>query len=105
MSITIAMTKLQGVTGTSSFEFASAFMRWLANLHSEYWGSTRADAAVAQGIQEQGTYWYLDTRPDEFAAMPSDGWEGRLKRAAARLDAYLKREDCFQTIVHGDPKS
>ena len=102
--ITIAMSKLHGTNGTSSLEQSAAFMCWLANLHSEYWGSERANAAVALGLQEQGTYWYLETRPDELAAMPSKGWEGELKQVASRIDTYLKREDCFPTILHGDAK-
>jgi hypothetical protein len=103
-NITIAMSKLEGSSGTPSWQHSSSFMRWLANLHSEYWGNDRADKAVALGIQEQGTYWYLETRPDELDAIPNHGWEGKLKQAASRIDMYLKRDDCFPTVVHGDAK-
>jgi hypothetical protein len=105
-SVTIAMTKLDG-TSTSAIDFnrAAACMTWFARLHSEFWGSERADAAVAKGIQKQGTYWYLDTRPDEFSNMPNHGWEGRLKLTTAKIDAFLKSDECFQTICHGDAKS
>lgn len=50
-----------------------------------------------------GSYWYLDTRPDEHADMPQYGWQGRLKRAARAIDNRLKR-DSMECIIHGDPK-
>ena len=105
--ILIAMTKLNGVScGNLDFGHAVACMKWFANLHSEFWGKARADEAVRKyGIQQQGTYWYLDTRPDEFNSMPNTGWEGRLKKAATDIDSYLKTDDCFPTVVHGDAKS
>ena len=81
-----------------------AVLTWLATLHAAYWGQEPVDAIVDQaGLQPQGSYWYLDTRPDEHASMPSKGWEGRLKRAARAIDARLKR-DPLQCIIHGDPK-
>ena len=55
-------------------------------------------------MQPQGSYWYLDTRPDELAAMPKHGWEGRLRLAARALDQRLKA-DPLQTIIHGDAKA
>ena len=73
-------------------------------MHALYWGDARADAAVASGLNPQGTYWYLDTRPDEYNKMPTDGWEGRLKLAAKAIDERLK-DDPHQTIVHGDAKN
>jgi tRNA A-37 threonylcarbamoyl transferase component Bud32 len=81
-------------------EYIRAVLRWLATLHASYWG--RADEIVYI-LQPQGSYWYLDTRPDEHAAMPGKGWEGRLKRAARAIDNRLKR-DSMQTIIHGDAK-
>ncbi|KAK7230832.1 phosphotransferase [Aureococcus anophagefferens] len=75
----------------------------LAKLHALFWGA-EADAAVAGGLAAQGEYWYLDTRPDEHAAMPTKGWEGRLRLAARAIDDRLK-SDSSQTIVHGDAKS
>lgn len=52
-----------------------------------------------KGLWETGTYWHLDTRPDELGQMSHT----KLKRAAQRIDEVLK---CckFQTIVHGDAK-
>ena len=75
---------------------------WLASFHAHFWNV--APGQVEEwGLQPQGTYWYLDTRPDEHANMPTRGWEGRLKLAARAIDDYLKRHPC-QSIVHGDPK-
>ena len=77
---------------------------FLARMHAQTW-RPRADAAVAQGLQPQGSYWYLDTRPHELEAMlPKTGWEGRLRRAAKAIDQRLK-EDPNQCIIHGDTKA
>jgi hypothetical protein len=114
--MTIAMTELPGqsVGGLNEAQ-TEAMLRWLALLHAMYWGP-RADAAVTPvptgapqsdgggGLQQQGCYWYLDTRPDELASMSRAGWEGRLKRAAAAIDARLKA-DGFMTACHGDAKA
>ena len=105
--ITIVMTKLQGRPAAGLNENESrAVLSWLARMHAEYWGA-RADAAVCAstsgGLQEQGCYWHLDTRPDEHAAMPRHGWEGRLRLAARAVDLRLK-EDRMQTVCHGDAK-
>jgi thiamine kinase-like enzyme len=81
-----------------------AVLEWLAKFHASYWGHERVDAVVqCVGLQTVGTYWHLDTRPDEHAAMPKTGWEGRLKRAARAIDERLKR-DPMQCLVHGDTK-
>lgn len=77
---------------------------WLATLHAAYWGNAAIDELVATaGLQETGSYWYLETRPDEHASMPNAGWQGRLKRAAHAIDARLKR-DPLQCLIHGDAK-
>lgn len=77
---------------------------WLAKFHASYWGHENVDAVVERvGLQTAGTYWHLDTRPDEHAAMPNTGWEGRLKRAARAIDERLKR-DSMQCLIHGDTK-
>jgi hypothetical protein len=102
-AVTILMSKLPGRTcsmGPAETETAVAF---LTQMHGQTWGP-RADAAVASGVQRQGCYWYLDTRPDEWEGMPETGWEGRLRRAAKALDQRLK-DDPHQCIVHGDLKS
>ena len=46
-----------------------------------------------------GTYWHLDTRPEEFEKIEHK----QLKSKAHRIDEILKECE-FQTIVHGDAK-
>ena len=78
-------------------------MGWLARLHGTYWGNRRADEAVASGLQREGCYWHLNTRPEEHESMGSSGWMGRLKLAARAIDERLKA-DPMQTVCHGDAK-
>jgi len=81
-----------------------AVLTWLATLHAAYWGDEKVDKIVEEvGLQQTGSYWHLDTRPSEWEAMPTTGWEGRLKRAARAIDKRLKR-DPMQCIIHGDAK-
>lgn len=68
-------------------------LQWLAELHAMFLQEP------TKGLWEQGCYWHLETRPDEWQAMA----EGPLKQAASWLDQRL-REARFQTIVHGDAK-
>lgn len=70
-----------------------ACLSWLANFHATFLGSS------AEGLWECGTYWHLDTRPDELAALD----DLALKEAAPLIDARL-RQCSFQTLVHGDAK-
>ena len=66
---------------------------WLARFHATFLGKT------ANGLWPIGTYWHLDTRPDELDALEDKA----LKHAAAKIDRALR--DCpFQTLVHGDAK-
>ena len=68
-------------------------LTWLANFHARFMGSD------GEGLWPVGSYWHLDTRPDELQAMP----EGKLKDAASWLDQQLKQ--CrYQSLVHGDAK-
>ncbi|MFK7790411.1 MAG: phosphotransferase family protein [Phycisphaeraceae bacterium] len=71
----------------------NACIEWLAAFHATFLGD-RPD-----GLWDKGTYWHLDTRPDEYAAMQ----DGPLKSAAKRIDAALDASP-FQTLVHGDAK-
>lgn len=100
--VDISMGALDGAPprGTLSAAEADAAVGWLARLHAAYWG---VRAAELDGLQPQGTYWYLDTRADELRAVSRAGWEGRLALAARGLDARLKA-DAIQTVVHGDAK-
>lgn len=52
---------------TPAVEQAKAAAEWLAGFHAHFWERPRAE-----GVWEQGGYWYLDTRPDEFEAIGSE---------------------------------
>lgn len=68
-------------------------VKWLANYHAYYMGKKPV------GLWQEGTYWHLNTRPDEWKAMD----EGLLKKSANRIDEILR--GCkYQTIIHGDAK-
>lgn len=70
-----------------------AGLRWLACFHATFMGDR------PEGLWPVGTYWHLDTRPDELDALT----DRRLRAAAAAIDRTLR--DCpFQTFVHGDAK-
>ena len=85
----------------------------LAAWHGVWWDSGdgsggyegSVDRAVRDlGVAQQGSYWYLDTRPDEWESMSGgNSLEGRLKAAAGAIDARMKASP-FQTIIHGDAK-
>jgi hypothetical protein len=99
-NVTICMSQVEG--RSSARGDTMAFVEWLAKLHATYWGK-QADDAVASGLQAQGCYWHLDTRPDEHARMGTSGFMGRLKLAARAIDLRLK-EDPMQSVCHGDAK-
>lgn len=52
-----------------------------------------------KGLWEIGSYWHLETRPEEWRIMA----EGPLKNQAAKIDTKLNKAH-FTTIVHGDAK-
>ena len=70
-----------------------AALRWLAHFHAAH-----LDDAAA-GLWPVGTYWHLDTRPDELAVLG----DTPLARAAGAIDRAL-RDSPHQTLVHGDAK-
>lgn len=66
---------------------------WLAHFHVTFLNHDPA------GLWDIGTYWHLETRPDEFKKIA----HGKLKSKAKQIDTLLNQ--CkFQTIVHGDAK-
>jgi len=68
-------------------------LNWLAHFHAIFMGKK------PEGLWDIGTYWHLETRPDELETMQ----QGELKQAARLLDKTLN-EAPFQTFVHGDAK-
>lgn len=68
-------------------------LRWLANFHATFMGQK------PEGLWEVGTYWHLDTRPEEFEKIELT----ELKQKGHQIDETLK--GCkYQTLVHGDAK-
>lgn len=72
---------------------AKTVIKWLAQFHAHFVNST------AEGLWATGSYWHLETRPDEWNAMK----DSPLKRRAKDLDHALSQAK-FQTIIHGDAK-
>ena len=68
-------------------------LRWLANFHATFMGEKPA------ALWPVGTYWHLDTRADELAALE----DAPLKAAARPIDRKLNNAR-YQSFVHGDAK-
>jgi thiamine kinase-like enzyme len=68
-------------------------LEWLANFHATNM------QVPAKDLWETGTYWHLNTRPEELQVLK----DVALKNAAPKLDAMLTNAN-YQTIVHGDAK-
>ena len=66
---------------------------WLARFHAHFVGS------AGEGLWPNGTYWHLETRPEELQRIHGTP----LHRYAAFLDARL-RSSPYSTVVHGDAK-
>lgn len=68
-------------------------LTWLAHFHAKFLGGE------PDGLWPIGTYWHLDTRPDEWERME----HLTLKQAAKDIDQRLNKAK-YQTLVHGDAK-
>ena len=68
-------------------------LAWLAQFHASYLGK------IPDGLWEVGTYWHLETRPQELAVLDDQ----RLKEAAPLIDEKLNTCE-YKTFVHGDAK-
>ncbi|OEF04786.1 aminoglycoside phosphotransferase family protein [Vibrio genomosp. F10] len=71
----------------------SASLKWLAHFHAKHIGHE------GEGLWPSGTYWHLQTRPDELEKLADEA----LKRAAKKIDRILTLAP-YQTLVHGDAK-
>ncbi|WP_341214483.1 oxidoreductase family protein [uncultured Wocania sp.] len=71
----------------------STCLEWLAKFHASYLKK------VPYGLWEVGTYWHLETRPQELEALE----DTQLKNAAAAINNKLNHCS-FKTFVHGDAK-
>lgn len=68
-------------------------LKWLAKFHASFMGK------VPEGLWPVGTYWHLETRPQELVALS----DSKLKAAAPAIDKKLN--SCkYKTFVHGDAK-
>lgn len=71
-------------------------LKWLANFHAIFLNNEKNPDNQLWRI---GTYWHLDTRPDELDVLD----DLALKQAAPLIDKILNA--CrFKTLVHGDAK-
>ncbi len=68
-------------------------LKWLAHFHAKFLGED------PKGLWPIGTYWHLDTRPEELERMNHQP----LKAAAPVIDQCLNNAK-YQTLVHGDAK-
>ncbi len=71
-------------------------LQWLAEFHATFLAELPSPPL---GLWETGTYWHLDARPDELAALDDTA----LKAAAPAIDLTLRKAR-YQTLVHGDAK-
>lgn len=78
---------------TVSLDDMKVCLKWLAHFHATFMGKE------PEGLWPVGTYWHLDTRPDEWGALDDEA----LKQAAQAIDQKLQTS-AFQTFVHGDAK-
>jgi len=76
-----------------TFSQVKTCLSWLAHFHATFLNQKPS------GLWQIGTYWHLETRPDELKKIEYRA----LKSAAIRIDQELN--SCkFRTIVHGDAK-
>jgi aminoglycoside phosphotransferase (APT) family kinase protein len=68
-------------------------LKWLASFHGTFLGKKPT------GLWDVGTYWHLETRPDEL-----DNLEHQELKSKAHLIDELLNQCTYQTIVHGDAK-
>ncbi len=71
----------------------AACLSWLAKFHASYLGQK------PKGLWKTGTYWHLETRPQELAILA----DHQLKEAAPLIAQQLN-DAVYKTFVHGDAK-
>ena len=112
-------------------EQLQASLRWLARFHAIWWGCKGESEVSGGGLlsndgdnnsndhdqspllpkelaEREGTFWHLDTRPEEWEAIPEDGggFLSGLKKEARGIADELKAEARkFSTLNHGDAKA
>lgn len=86
-------TGFEGRRSSVSLDEIKVCLKWLAHFHATFMFRT------PDNLWEVGTYWHLDTRPDELDVLNDIA----LKNAAKSIDLKLRKSP-FQTFVHGDAK-
>jgi hypothetical protein len=81
------------ITKEANINHIKASLKWLANFHAKYMN------VKTPLIWESGTYWHLQTRPDELKALK----DIQLKNHAIKIDDKLNSVK-YKTIIHGDAK-
>lgn len=76
-----------------NWEEIKACIFWLANFHATFLGET------PDKLWKIGTYWHLNTRPDELKVLD----DIELKKSAGKIDNILNNSK-YKTFVHGDAK-
>ncbi|TMO69697.1 phosphotransferase [Pseudoalteromonas aurantia] len=80
-------------------EAVGNIVAWLARFHATFlWCDIEPEPEHTK-LWEQGGYWHLATRPDEYEKMP----KGDIKRYAVDLDNRLVSQK-YRTLIHGDAK-
>ncbi len=74
-------------------ENMKACLKWLANFHAIFLMKS------PKHVWPIGTYWHLDTRPDELETLQ----DSQLKSVATDINSCLNSCE-FKTFVHGDAK-
>ncbi|RHY09343.1 hypothetical protein DYB36_003531 [Aphanomyces astaci] len=75
-----------------------AALTWLAQFHATFWNCDDG------GVADDGGYWYLATRQDEYDALGGDDLSVKLRAHAAWIDQKT-RDPRYETLLHGDAKS
>ena len=81
---------------SATIEDMKLCLKWLANFHAQF---INIENDYTEKLWEIGTYWHLDTRPDELKQLE----DLTLKNAACKIDSTLNQCQ-FKTLVHGDAK-
>ncbi|KTF16725.1 kinase [Pseudoalteromonas sp. H105] len=74
-------------------EHILSIVKWLAYFHAYHLNNNGDE------LWNEGNYWHLSTRPDEYANMPN----GELKQLAHRVENKLNTCE-YNTLIHGDAK-
>ncbi|MBQ4800663.1 DUF1679 domain-containing protein [Pseudoalteromonas sp. MMG006] len=79
-------------------QHVKAILEWLAYFHAFNLNKP------ANGLWQQGNYWHLSTRPDEFNKLSEHAdKKSDIKRAAHKIDKILQTSH-YKTLIHGDAK-